>query len=224
MKPMAVAASQVSTGDAAPAGWEELRADPAIQFEPINLPEQAPREPGMLQRFFEWLGNLIGDSLGGALGNAWPMLRWALLAIMIAALLFVLWRIFDPLARRKRVAALDAAESEWRPDQSAAIALLEDADQLASQGRYDEATHLLLLRSVNQIATARPDWVPPSSTARELAHLPTLPDAARHAFQTISERVERSLFALRSLEQEDWDAAREAYAQFALVRLEGITA
>lgn len=222
---MAVAASQASTGGSAPASWESLRADQSIQFEPVIVPEQAPREPGMLQRFLEWLGNLVGDTLGGTLGNAWPVLRWVLLAIMIAALLFVLWRIFDPLAWRRRSKDGKAVElEEWRPDHGAAMALLEDADRLAAEGRFDEATHLLLKRSVGHIAESRPEWVPPSSTARELARLPALPDSARQAFHTIAERVERSLFALRSLERADWDAARAAYAEFALVRLEGTTA
>ena len=44
--------------------------------------------------------------------------------------------------------------------------------------------------------------------------------AARGAFGTIAERVERSLFALRTLDSNDWQVAREAYASFALVRLE----
>ena len=70
------------------------------------------------------------------------------------------------------------------------------------------------------MSSARPDWVEPSSTARELSRLEGLPDAARQAFTTIAERVERSLFALTHLDQSDWEAAREAYAEFALSRFE----
>ena len=57
-------------------------------------------------------------------------------------------------------------------------------------------------------------WGP--STAREISALPALPEAARKAFGTIAERVERSLFALRTLSADDWHAARTAYAEFAL--------
>ncbi|MEL6738985.1 MAG: hypothetical protein AAFO28_08670, partial [Pseudomonadota bacterium] len=78
----------------------------------------------------------------------------------------------------------------------------------------------LLKRSVGQIAASRPDWVDPSSTARELAALPRLSDAARRAFGVISEAVERSLFALRQLSREDWETARAAYADFALARID----
>ena len=94
--------------------------------------------------------------------------------------------------------------------------LLDDADRLAAEGRYDEATHLLLKRSVGQIARARPDLLAPSSTAREIADLRALPEAARGSFAVIAERVERSLFALRGLSADDWQAARAAYAEFAL--------
>jgi hypothetical protein len=43
-----------------------------------------------------------------------------------------------------------------------------------------------------------------------------LPDRARQAFGTIAGRVEASLFALRRLTMDDWQAARTAYADFAL--------
>ena len=45
-----------------------------------------------------------------------------------------------------------------------------------------------------------------------------LPERARSAFAAIASRVERSLFALRALDAEDWQAARAAYADFALQR------
>ena len=99
---------------------------------------------------------------------------------------------------------------------------MEEADRLAGEGRFEEATHLLLQRSVNQIATAQPGWVEPSTTARELAALQALPHSARSAFGTIAERVERSLFALRSLDRGDWETARAAYAEFALARLDTV--
>ena len=107
----------------------------------------------------------------------------------------------------------------WAPSAAEALALLEDADRLAALGQYDEATHLLLKRSVGQIAAARPDWLHPASTAREIAVLPGLPARARDAFALIAARVERSLFALVLLGPDDWQAARAAYTQFALTEI-----
>ena len=142
------------------------------------------------------------------------VMTWLVVAIGVAILAFLVWRLLAPLRLRRRDE--QQAAPEWTPDAGEALALLDDADRLAAEGRYDEATHLLLKRSVGQIAAARPDWLEPSSTAREIAELPALPQAARGAFATIAERVERSLFALRSLSADDWGAARAAYAEFAL--------
>lgn len=204
----------------APAGWQALRADGAIQFEPVDIPAPEPRVPGWFERLLNWIGELISP-LGQLLGVSWPVLKWVLIALLVLAVAALLWRIFGPLLGLRIEQSNDVVdEVEWQPDRAESIALLEDADRLAAEGRYDEAVHLLLQRSVAQIASAKPDWVVPSSTARELTALPALSDAARNAFEVIAQRVERSLFALRSLDQSDWNAARSAYADFALARIE----
>lgn len=205
----------------APAGWQDLRSDTDIQFAPVEIPEIPPHVPTWFERFLTWLGELFRP-LGGLLAQSWPVLKWVLLAVAIAAVLYFVVRLIDPsLLRRRRQDISEEEEPEWQPEREAVMALLEDADRLAAEGRFDEATHLLLQRSVGQIASARPDLVEPSSTARELASLSALPDRARMAFGTIATRVERSLFAMQSLERSDWEAARTAYADFALVRIEG---
>jgi len=206
-------------GDAGEA-WEAVRADDAIQFAPVQVsPPKPPEPPGWLDAFFRWLGDIL-EPLGRALGMSWPVFKWLLLAIGVAALAFLLWRMLAPaLGWRPQRRGETEEDAGWAPDHSAALALLEDADRLAAEGRYDEATHLLLQRSVGQIAAARPDLVEPATTARELAAISALPDAARSAFGTIATRVERSLFALRSLGADDWQAARAAYTEFALARL-----
>ncbi len=192
--------------------WDALRGDGDIQFARVPLPEEPP-PPDWLLRFQEWLAELFGP-VAVWLADAWPWLKWVLLAVGIALLLYLLIRLIGPdlLKRRKP----PAEEEVWTPDRAVVLALLEEADRLAAEGRYDEATHLLLQRSVGQIAEARPDLVEPATTARELSVLTALPDAARAAFGVIALRVERSLFALRRLDAEDWQAARGAYADFAL--------
>ncbi len=199
--------------------WEMIRAHHDIQFTPLELPKQPPA-PGWLQRLIQWLADLL-KPVAEALGVSWPVLQWILLGLAILLLAWLLWKLLAP-ALRLRFAKSEAEDevSGWAPDRHAAQALLEDADRLAAEGRFDEATHLLLQRSVGHIALARPDWLEPSSTAREIAALPALPERARIAFSTIAGRVERSLFALRRLEAEDWQAARAAYADFALADLD----
>lgn len=212
-------------GSDAPAGWEQIRAESDIQFEPIQPKEIEPREPGwleqMLESMFAWLRDLFSP-LGGALGANWLVVQWLLLAMLVAFVAYFAWRMIGPILRERMAQAgeLPPVEPEWQPDRVESLALLEDADQLAAEGRFDEAARLLLRRSVGQIAAARPDWVDPSSTARELAALPALSDAARGAFAIISQAVERSLFALRHLTQDDWERARAAYADFALADIQ----
>lgn len=193
-----------------------MRADGDIQFAPVDIPvapAPQPSEPGWLADLFEWIADAL-EPLAGLVGGNWPVIKWVLLALVIALLLYAIWRLIGPIVLSARTAADD--DSGFVPDQAQALQLLEDADRLASEGRFDEATHLLLQRSVGQIAQARPDLIDPSSTAREISALPALPAKAAHAFATIAERVERSLFALRSLSADDWHAARAAYAEFAL--------
>ena len=210
-------ASPASGADA----WKALRGDEDLQFAPVEIPEIKPPEPSwferMLAEVFGFLAEIFAP-VGQVLGASWWWLQWVLLAALVAFVIVLLWRMFGPGAARRRTAAAEI-EEEWHPETAASLALLEDADRLAAEGRYDEATRLLLQRSVGQIAAVRPDWVEPSSTARELAALPALPDSARTAFRIIAERVERSLFALRALDRADWEAARAAYADFALARL-----
>ncbi len=214
--------STANSGGSPPAGWEALRADGDVQFAPVTIPEIPPRQPGWFEKalvdLFSFLGDLLAP-LGRALGGNWWWLQWVLLGAVVLLAVVLLVRLIAPGFGRKGPST-DGAEEEWRPDEAASLALLEDADRLAAEGRFDEATHLLLQRSVGQIAAVRPDWVEPSSTARELAVLPALPEAARTAFGVIAARVERSLFALSALDRADWEAARGAYAQFALARLD----
>lgn len=203
--------------------WEGVRNDSDIQFEQIEIPPIPPRQPSAFERWldevFQWLGELFAP-IGTLIANTWWLLQWVLLGLLIAFILYLIVRMYGPIARQDTGSEAEEVP-EWQPDRQESLALLEDADRLAAEGRFDEATHLLLQRSVGQIARARPDWVEPSSTARELAALKSLPDAARKAFGTIAERVERSLFALRSLDRTDWETARAAYAEFALAKIDG---
>ncbi len=205
--------------DAAQA-WQRVHADPSIQYAPIITPPVVPPAvPGWLEALGRFLRSIV-EPIGRALGMSWPVLQWVMLGLLVLFLLYVVWRLLESARQNWGSNASEAvAAPEWRPDQAEALALLEDADQLAAEGRFDEATHLLLRRSVQQIASARPQWVRRASTAREIAAISALPDKARTAFALIAGRVERSLFALRSLDAGDWQAARSAYAEFALERL-----
>lgn len=201
--------------------WKAVRDAADIQYAP--LPAVKPPPPTVMPEWLKALGRLleaIFEPIGRLLGMSWPVFQYVLLALAAALALFLLWRlVVEPLLDRRRNRAGRAEEIHWTPDRAEALALLADADRLASEGRFGEAAHLLLRRSVHQIRDARPEWLNAASTAREIAVLPMLPDAGRRAFAVIAERVERAVFALRDLDAADWTAARGAYAQFAQIAL-----
>lgn len=189
-----------------------------IQYAPVppyKVPQSEPPEWLVaIMRFLAWLFK----PLGRLLGSGWSAVEIVLAALAAVGVLWIVWTLFQRwrLTRTLSVPATDKPVI----DRAAALALLEDADALAAEGRFEEAVHLLLQRSVHHIAAARPDWLSPSSTAREIGLIPGLPAAARQAFTLIAREVERSLYALRALAAEDWQRAREAYAAFALQNLE----
>jgi len=201
------------------AAWSAVRADASLQFAPLATPEP-PKTP----EWILWLGRLLERllrPLGELLGIDWRCFKWGLVGLAAIGALWLGWKlVLEPLLARRRTAA-PAADEDWSPERAAALALLEEADRLAAAGRFGEAAHLLLQRSVGQIATARPDWLSPSSTAREIGTIAGLPERARTAFATIARIVERSVFALRQAGERDWLEARSAYSEFALADLGG---
>ena len=197
------------------AAWAALRADSSIQFAPVAPPPPQVTPDWLLAvgRFLERLLRPLGELMG----MDWRWLMWTLIALAGAGALWLAWTLgIAPLLARRRAARAAQTGAEWLPDRTAALALLDDADRLAAAGHFGEAAHLLLQRSVGQIGAARPGWLSPASTAREIGALSALPERARHAFATIAQVVERSLFALRGAGEGDWRIAREAYADFAL--------
>lgn len=194
--------------------WQQLRAGHDLQFAPPS-----PWQPDPPPAWVEALGKQLADlfkPVARLFGGAWPWVEKLLLALLVLGVVWLLWTLLSPLlkARRRRSTGEEEAPG-WTPANEEAVALLRDAERLAAAGDFDGATHLLLRRSVQQLANARPGLVHPASTAREIAGMSVLPDAARSAFGTIAARVEASRYALRPLAQGDWLAARDAYAAFA---------
>ena len=157
---------------------------------------------------------------GGGLDGVMHVFLWIAAGIALAILLYWLFNFFrdrrpgeDGKAIRQRRVKPEA--EAWRPEEAAAEQLLDEADVLASQGRYDEAAHLLLYRSIGEIDAHRPDLVRPALTSREIAGHTALPSRPAAAFSRIAALVERSLFARRPLGLDDWQDCRAAYREFA---------
>jgi hypothetical protein len=188
------------------AAHRELVADPSIQFA-FSEPKP-PEVPGWLK----WLGEFLVD--------IFPLLKilfWVGAAAGVIAIAYVVARRLSGSEwpwRRRRTDA-DADTPDWRPEEAPARALLGEADALAAAGRYSEAAHLLLFRSIEEIEARRPRLVRPALTSRDIASEPAIPPGPRQAFAAIVMMVERSLFGGRSLGETDWGQCRAAYEEFA---------
>ena len=222
-----------SQAAAAPAGqfeaaYKSLRADPSVQF---NLTPAAPerKPPAWLEAFFKWLGELL-EPVGRFfqwLGSFLPDAAYArifLWTVLAVALLASCWALYNRLRhgrwalrppRTTEAAEIDD-ELDWAPDERLSRSWLQEADALAREGRYAEAAHHLLIRSVEDIMSRRPNLVRPALTSREIARAQGLPQRAGELFAGIAGLVERSLFGGRPVGESDWLEARERYSQFAL--------
>ena len=189
-------------------GYGRTMAGGEIQtgFPPPPPPQARPQwDLGWLRDFLEWTA---------------PALKPLLWVGAAALLLLILYHFVPAFAdwvddlrfgRTRRAAA--AEESVGEAEAGAARARLADADALAAAGRFAEAVHLLLYRSVDDIAGRRPGLVRPAMTSRELAAAGDLPAAARRAFSRIARAVEISLFGGRSIDETAWQECRTAYAE-----------
>ena len=186
---------------------KQLLADDSIQF---DLPALVrPEPPEWLKPFLEALAKI---------GPYMIYLFWGAVITGVAIIVFLLvleakgvaWRL--PWRRARKEAE---AQEEWRPDTGTAQILLSEADALAARGDFDEAVHLLLRRSVADIATRLPDFLRPSLTARDIAAATSIPSRPRAAFSEIARIVESALFARRPVGAEGWRQARGAYERFA---------
>jgi hypothetical protein len=223
------AQDSAGAADGLAAAHDALKADSSIQFslQPAPPPPEPPkwlREVAQwlsdvfapVGRFFRWIGSFMPDAPYARI-LLWTVLAAAALGFSILVLRRIRegeWRLW-----RRRLPTgvpVDAEEETWAPEAAPARSWLREADALAAQGRYAEAVHHLLFRSVEDIARRRPRLVRPALTSRELAAAEALPPPARSLFARIAALVEHSLFGGRPVEADDWTAARTAYADLVL--------
>lgn len=186
------------------AAHEALLKTPGIQFDFAAAPAPPP-PPG-------WLEPLL--RLLQAIGPVLKYVFWGGLILGAGLILYFIARELVPERwfRRKK---LEVAATDWRPEPEQARALLEDADGLAAAGRFEEAIHLLLFRSIDDLRGRRPGAVKPALTSRDIAGLETLPAAPRDAFARLARAVELSFFGGRPAGADEFGAARQDYEAFA---------
>lgn len=184
-----------------------LRAHTDLQF---DLAAAKPVEP---PAWLVWLSQHL--QFVAPMGT---FLFWACIIVGAALIIYLIARTVLRNRTRHDVAPVVDEVAAWRPEEKAARALLAEAEDLAAQGQFGQAVHLLLHRSIEDIQRRRPRDLRPALTSREIAGAAWMPTLVRSAFGLMATLVERSLFAGGTLERGDWENARGAYSEFALPR------
>jgi hypothetical protein len=186
-----------------------LVQQPGYQF---TFPKFVPPQPPV------WL-----LAVGHFLAHYWPTIKWG---IWIVAGLTLLMLAYVTVRRHwpRIVAAVKGPSksepaslvADWHPTAAAARQLLHESDALAQDGRYGDAVHLILLRSIEDITAQRPLLLRPHFTSREIGALEALPHSVRDSFRKIARLVERAIFAGQPVSAGEFQTCRADYQRFAL--------
>jgi hypothetical protein len=93
--------------------------------------------------------------------------------------------------------------------------VLGAADDLAAQGRFVEAMHVLLLRALAEIRQRLDEQFADSLTSREILRSRKLSDDLRHPLREVVVRVEWTYFGEHSANREDYLACRSSFSTLA---------
>jgi hypothetical protein len=144
-------------------------------------------------------------------GVLWPVLA----AIGIALLALVLWRVTSARRGRERPAPVRKSGGDGGPARrSLRIGPLTDVEDLARQGRFGEAIHLLLLHLFAALQR-RPATAPaPAHTGREVLARTRLASQAHDALGVLVLAAEKIHFGGREASREDYEACLAHYRRF----------
>lgn len=140
-------------------------------------------------------------------------------AILIGALIvgtgFALYAVRDTLPRWPYAKPRKGGTPRASPTESAQVlrmeASAEDADTLAGEGRFAEAMHVLLLRSLVELRDRIPTLVSDALTSREILQRAPLPGDGSVALRDLIDRVEVVHFGRREASSDDYRACRTSY-------------
>jgi hypothetical protein len=146
-----------------------------------------------------WLPSLPGEVL------------WIVIAVALGILLYV-FRDLIPILRSSR-------GEDWMSDDviggggkaGSPAAALGAADDLAAQGRFVEAMHVLLLQGLAAIRAGLNEEFADSLTSREILRRASLSDPGRASLRDIVDRVEWTYFGQYPAALADYQACRASF-------------
>jgi hypothetical protein len=162
--------------------------------------------------------------MGGALGGIAEILLWMTVGVVV--IMAVIW-----VVQALRYRQADEAVAEPGPGDEGAAARaamvarpLGDAEALAAQGRFGEAIHALLLRTIEGLARSLPTGLPRSLTSREIIGRVPMPESARNALSGLVAAVELSYFGTSVPGAAEYQACRARFQEFAQAYVRGAAA
>jgi hypothetical protein len=186
-------------------GWTNaLHAAGSLQIEQAR---QAVVAGGDLQ-----LKLPVGEPPPASLDISLPReLLWILVGGGVLAALYYLRDVFPGWRRRM------PEDEAVAPDIAAALAgqapgdVLQAADELARQGRYVEAMHVLLLKCLSDLRQRLGEQFADSMTSREILRRARLTDTGHAALRDIVLRVEWTYFGEHAAGAPDYEACRRRF-------------
>jgi hypothetical protein len=153
--------------------------------------------------------------------DAVRVLLWIAVICGAAALAYYIRGIL-PAGGLARSSAWDAPSepSAFGETQGAAQAQAT-ADDLARQGRFVEAIHVLLLQGLDEMRRRLDQRFADSLTSREIMRRAKVSSGARAALRDIVDWVERAYFGAHPAGAEDYAACRKSFVAFAEALKEG---
>jgi hypothetical protein len=191
----AAARAETAAADARQLAGEAIRR--------LDLQTELPRAGAPL-----WANWRIGLS---------PSLIFVLMVVaaLILIYLFLVYARGDLLSVwRSRFDAGDASADRAAGPQSPAEVMVT-ADELAREGRFVEAMHMLLLQSLADMRQHLHAGFADSLTSREILRSARLPERGRASLREIIARVEWTYFGQHPAEAADYQACRKHFGELA---------
>jgi hypothetical protein len=144
-----------------------------------------------------------------------PETIWVAIIVGVIILLYA-FRDLIPVLRAGRGGA-------WGEDETASLTtgprppeiVLEAADELAAQGRFVEAMHVLLLQALADIRRRLDEEFADSMTSREILRSRQLSDTLRRPLREVINRVEWTYFGGHPADRDDYLACRSSFSALA---------
>lgn len=161
----------------------------------------------------------------GGLAQIASLVLWMLVGVAVVMIVFLLVQGLRQRGREEVAAPEPDAEDDGAAERAARVVRpLGDAEALAAQGRYAEAIHALLLRTIEELARTLPTSLPHAFTSREIVRRVPMPPRARDALSELVAAVELCYFGARMPGAAEYHTCRARFQEFASAYVGGAAA